>query len=115
VVEWENLVMEGRPTTLIAKRARAFRRALTDPEAMLWSRLKGRGRGKPIFRRQFPFHSIILDFYCPAATLAIEVDGSTHWSDEKRQRDAARDAWLAGHGVAVCGSAQAKSIVTCFA
>ena len=93
--------MKGRPTTLVAKRARAFRRALTEPEAMLWSRLKTRGQGKPIFRRQFPFHSIILDFYCPEAALAVEVDGSTHWSDERRAKDAARDGWLAGQGIAV--------------
>jgi very-short-patch-repair endonuclease len=93
--------MEGRPSTLIAKRARAFRRALTEPEVMLWSRLKGRGTGKPIFRRQFAYETIIFDFYCPAARLAIEVDGSTHWSEEKRAKDGARDAWLAEKGIAV--------------
>ncbi|HSV02165.1 MAG TPA: DUF559 domain-containing protein [Phenylobacterium sp.] len=93
--------MARRTSTLIAKRARAFRRALTEPEVMLWSRLKGRGRGQPIFRRQFAYESMIFDFYCPAARLAIEVDGSTHWDDEKRAKDAARDAWLAGRGVSV--------------
>jgi len=68
---------------------------------MLWSRLKTRGRPKPIFRRQYPYESMIFDFYCPAARLAIEIDGSTHWTEEKRDKDAARDAWLAGRGVAV--------------
>jgi len=91
--------MEAKTTDLIAKRARAFRRALTEPEAMLWSRLKGRGRNRPIFRRQVPLGSIILDFYCPAARLAVEVDGSTHWTDEKRAKDANRDAWLAAQGI----------------
>ncbi|MCC7266957.1 MAG: DUF559 domain-containing protein, partial [Caulobacteraceae bacterium] len=33
--------------------------------------------------------------------LAIEVDGSTHWGDEARLKDAARDRWLAGQGVQV--------------
>ena len=93
--------MEGRPSTLIAKRARAFRRALTEPEIMLWSRLKRRGTPKPVFRRQFPYESMIFDFYCPSARLAVEVDGSTHWTDEKRAMDAVRDAWLAGRGIAV--------------
>jgi len=68
---------------------------------MLWSRLKGRGKGRPIFRRQFPYETVILDFYCPAAKLAVEVDGSTHWSDEKRAKDAARDSWPAGRGITV--------------
>jgi very-short-patch-repair endonuclease len=93
--------MDAKTTDLIAKRARAFRRALTEPEVMLWSSLKGRGRGRPVFRRQVACGSIILDFYCPSARLAVEIDGSTHWSEEKRAKDAARDAWLAGKGIEV--------------
>ncbi|HEX2800749.1 MAG TPA: endonuclease domain-containing protein [Phenylobacterium sp.] len=93
--------MEAKSSDLIAKRARAFRRALTEPEVMLWSRLKGRGAGRPVFRRQVAYGSIILDFYCPSARLAVEIDGSTHWSDEKRAKDAARDAWLVGQGIDV--------------
>ena len=91
--------MTPRPSTLIAKRARAFRRALTEPEVMLWSRLKGWGGGKPIFRRQYAFGTIIFDFYCIAAKLAVEIDGSTHWGDETRAKDEARDAWAARQGV----------------
>lgn len=90
-----------RPSDLISKRARAFRRALIEPEVMLWSRLKGRGRGQPIFRRQVPYETIVLDFYCPAARLAVEVDGSTRWSEHKRAKDFARDAWLCSRGIAV--------------
>jgi very-short-patch-repair endonuclease len=85
----------------MAKRARVLRRSMTDPEVMLWSRLKGRGRDKPIFRRQVVFGTIILDFYCPAAKLAVEIDGSTHWEPEARERDEARDAWLERQGLDV--------------
>jgi very-short-patch-repair endonuclease len=70
--------------TLIADRARAMRRAMSEPEVMLWSRLRGRGPEKPTFRRQHPFGRVILDFYCPAARLAIEVDGRTHWTTRRR-------------------------------
>jgi very-short-patch-repair endonuclease len=63
---------------LITNRARALRRQMSEPEVMLWSRLRSRGEDHPTFRRQHPFGSIILDFYCPAARLAIEVDGATH-------------------------------------
>jgi very-short-patch-repair endonuclease len=87
--------------TLIRNRARALRRSMSEPEVMLWSRLRGRGGAKPIFRRQQPIGSIIVDFFCPVARLAIEVDGSNHWDEERRRRDEARDRWLAGQGISV--------------
>ncbi|HEX7946604.1 MAG TPA: DUF559 domain-containing protein [Phenylobacterium sp.] len=93
--------MALRSTTRIANRARSLRRALTEPEVMLWSRLKGRGHGRPVFRCQHPIGSIILDFYCPAAKLAVEVDGRTHWDDDAIEKDRRRDAWLATQGIAV--------------
>ena len=93
--------MARRTSTLISNRARALRRAMTEPEIMLWSRLKGRGKDRPIFRRQVAYGSMIFDFYCPAARLAVEVDGSTHWDEDQRAKDAARDAWLAGRGICV--------------
>ena len=85
----------------IANRARGFRKELTEPEVLLWSRLKGRGQDRPIFRRQVPIGSIIVDFYCPAAKLAVEVDGRTHWDDDAQAKDAARDRWLAQQGISV--------------
>jgi very-short-patch-repair endonuclease len=87
--------------TLIANRARALRKTMSEPEVMLWSRLRGRGSDRPTFRRQHPVGSVILDFYCPSVRLAVEVDGATHWDEECRERDDARDAWLARQGVAV--------------
>jgi len=78
-----------------------MRKAMSEPEVMLSSRLRGRGPDKLTFRRQHPFESIILDFYCPAARLAVEVDGDTHWDDEARAKDEARDRWLMGKGVRV--------------
>ena len=87
--------------TLITNRARTLRKATSEPEVMLWSRLRGRGPDKPTFRRQHPFGSIILDFYCPAARLAVEVDGATHWDDEAQAKDAARDRWLGRQGIEV--------------
>ncbi len=68
---------------------------------MLWSRLKGRSEDRPVFRRQYAFGMIIFDFYCVPAKLAVEVDGSTHWTDEARAKDDARDVWLHRHGIEV--------------
>ena len=87
--------------TLNTTRARAMRKAMTEPEVMLWSRLRGRNPEKPTFRRQHPFGAIILDFYCPAARLAVEVDGATHWDEAAQAKDDARDRWLMSQGVRV--------------
>ena len=77
------------------KTARRFRKNLTEPELWLWLRLRDRGEGDPVFRRQHPIGPYILDFYCPQAKLCIEVDGADHTHDTRMTRDAIRDAWLA--------------------
>jgi very-short-patch-repair endonuclease len=90
-----------RHRTVMTSRARAMRKAMTEPEVILWSRLRGRGPEGLRFRRQHPIGSVILDFYCPSARLAIEVDGSSHFDDEAIARDMARDRWLRSQGIEV--------------
>ncbi len=82
-------------------RAKAFRRAMTPPEARLWNALKAaRLRGLK-FRRQHPIGPYILDFYCAEAKLAVEVDGGVHDRPEQIAHDRRRTAWLAGCGIKV--------------
>jgi very-short-patch-repair endonuclease len=83
------------------ERAKTFRRALTPPEARLWVRLRRRSLSDLRFRRQHPVGPYILDFYCAAARLAVEVDGEVHGQADQAERDVRRDAWLAGRGVRV--------------
>jgi len=73
------------------KNARQFRRDLSLPEKLLWVRLR---RAAPRVRRQHPIGVYILDFYCPALKLAIEVDGAAHDMGDRPQRDEVRTAWL---------------------
>ena len=40
------------------------------------------------FKRQKVIGSDIVDFYCAAAKLAIELDGSQHYDDEGKTKDA---------------------------
>ena len=59
-------------------------------ERRLWSALRlGQMNGYK-FRRQHPFENFILDFVCLEEKLAIEVDGSQHMDqirkDEKRTK-----------------------------
>ena len=75
-----------------------MRRRMTPPEVKLWCALRRRAQGAR-FRRQHPAGPYVLDFYCAAARLAIEVDGATHWRGDAEARDAIRDSWLAEAGI----------------
>lgn len=69
------------------------------PEILLWRQLKGRATGRK-WRKQHTAGPYSLDFYCDAAKLCIEVDGQAHERGDRPVRDARRDAWLAGNGIA---------------
>ncbi|MDB5493106.1 MAG: hypothetical protein JWP86_443 [Phenylobacterium sp.] len=90
-----------RSSILTSKRAKALRRSLTEPEVMLWSRLRRRLPDQPVFRNQHPIGPYILDFFRPAARLAIEVDGALHGEDDQIAHDEARDHWLGRRGIRV--------------
>ena len=81
-------------------RARALRRNLTLPEGLLWRVLRERPEGLK-FRRQHPIGGCIVDFYCPAAKLVIEIDGESHSMGDRPERDARRDWWLRSQGLRV--------------
>jgi very-short-patch-repair endonuclease len=74
---------------------------MTLPEVLLWQELRGGKLNGLQFRRQHPMGSYILDFFCAAARLAIEVDGSGHEEAEQLAHDQRRDEWLASEGIAV--------------
>jgi very-short-patch-repair endonuclease len=83
------------------KRARELRRNMSEPEIMLWSRLRRlRDRGFHI-RRQAPFHGYYLDFVCHTRRVVIEVDGAQHGSDAQADHDAIRDRVLKSGGYRV--------------
>jgi very-short-patch-repair endonuclease len=58
--------------------ARALRRQPTCAEEMLWAQLRGSRFHGAKFRRQVPIDRYVVDFYCHAAKLAVEVDGRQH-------------------------------------
>ncbi|WP_415179273.1 endonuclease domain-containing protein [Parasphingorhabdus sp.] len=71
---------------------------MSKPEIMLWQQL----RRKPLgikFRRQHPFGPYILDFYCPSAKLAIEVDGMAHDMGDRPEGDERRERNLSQQGI----------------
>ena len=53
------------------------------------------------FSRQKVLGKYIADFYCAKAKLIIELDGSGHYTDEGKQHDEERTAFLEGYGLTV--------------
>jgi very-short-patch-repair endonuclease len=88
-----------RAPTLTFKRARALRREMTLPEVVLWRALRRGAVAELRFRRQHPLGPYVLDFYCAAARLAVEVDGAVHDLPEQAAHDEKRIAWLGEQGI----------------
>src|SRR5450432_4195636 len=82
-------------------RARCLRKNATDCERTLWRLLRNRNFAGYKFRRQPPIDPFVLDFYCPALKLAIELDGSGHDYAPRKRGDQRRSDFLAGNGVEV--------------
>ncbi|OZA71998.1 MAG: hypothetical protein B7X78_02160, partial [Sphingomonadales bacterium 39-62-4] len=64
-----------------------MRREPTEPERKLWMTLRDSRLGSHKFRRQKVVENRILDFFCPAKLLAVEVDGQTHDREQDLKRD----------------------------
>jgi very-short-patch-repair endonuclease len=86
---------------MIVPRARSFRKTPTDAERRLWSELRNRELVGFKFRRQHPLGKRIVDFYCEEAKLAIELDGTGHSYDLKREDDLDREIELYEKGVRI--------------
>lgn len=81
--------------------SRRLRHNMTDAERCLWLRLRGKQVLGVPFYRQKPLASYIVDFYCPAASLVIEVDGSQHYGAQALCDDGEREKVLAAMGLRV--------------
>jgi len=79
---------------VVLEAARAMRREMTPEEILLWERLCDSKLGVK-FRRQQVISGFVADFYCHAAGLIVEVDGSHH----SPGADAERDAILSAHSL----------------
>jgi len=79
--------------------AKILRNNATDPERLLWSRLRGRQLGSFRFRRQRPIGPYVCDFVCLSESVVVELDGSQHV--EQADYDARRDAFLRSNGFRV--------------
>ena len=89
-------------STSIRRAAANKLRANTTPhERILWRALKELPVDGTHFRRQAPIGPYVVDFFCPAKPLIIELDGGHHNDDENAKRDQERQLWLEREGYRV--------------
>src|SRR5207237_8996824 len=81
-----------RRVTGAQKRALAakLRRSATPMERHAWSLLRDRGILGFKFRRQHVLRGFIVDFYCAAQRLVLDLEGDAHDGPDQRAYDGAR-------------------------
>ena len=93
------VVKKNRPiraSSYIHHRTNELRQDLTPAEVALWEHLRARRLGGFKFRRQHPLGPFIVDFYCAAQRLIIELDGGIH--ETQIEQDEASTAHIESYG-----------------
>lgn len=86
-------------STSIRRAAAKRLRANTTPhERILWRALKDLPIEGSHFRRQAPIGPYVVDFFCPAKRLILEIDGGHHNEVDVAARDLERQRWLENEG-----------------
>ena len=79
--------------------AQNLRKNMTREEKQLWYQFL---KSYPVqFKRQVTCGDYILDFYCPKVKLAIELDGSYHYTPKVSENDKIRNDYLNSLGITV--------------
>ena len=86
--------------SFVFQRAEELRNRMTPSEEILWKSIHI-NEWKLKFRRQHPIANWVVDFYCHAIKLVIEVDGDVHEADEFKRNDEDREKYLKNLGLTV--------------
>lgn len=81
------------------QRAKELRSNMTSTEKILWQQLRKNNLNGLHFRRQQIIDGFIVDFYCHAAGLVIEIDGEIH--RKQVEYDKERDKILSARGLRI--------------
>lgn len=95
----DRIVIGQRVSPGKVQRAKDLRRDMTPAERLLWAELRTGKLNGLHFRRQQIIDGFIADFYCHAAGLVVELDGSSH--HDLADYDAERDRVIAARGVRI--------------
>jgi very-short-patch-repair endonuclease len=85
----------------LRRRARTLRQNPTAAEATLWKLLRGRKVENRRFRRQQVIGPYIVDFYCHAEKLVIELDGMSHHTKKSEEHQKRRTNYLELNGYSI--------------
>ena len=94
-----NIVIGQRVAPEKIKLAQSLRTQMTAEEKRLWQRLRANQLDGFHFRRQQIIDGFIVDFYCHAVGLVIEVDGEVH--KDQIAYDTQRDGILKARGLQI--------------
>jgi very-short-patch-repair endonuclease len=84
------------------EKRRELRKADIPAEKKIWSCLRGRQIYGCKFRRQVSIGAFVVDFYCAAVKLVVELDGESHYlSEEARKADERRQTFIESLGIRV--------------
>ena len=78
----------------LEQKRKDLRNQSTLAEVILWKHLKKEQLSERKFRRQHSIGDYIVDFYCPAERIAIELDGDLHFDEEIKKYDEERTKYL---------------------
>ena len=81
------------------KRSKDLRREMTEEEKILWFHLRNNQLSGFHFHRQQVIDGFIIDYYCHAAKLILEIDGGIH--QKQQEYDAERERILKTRGLMV--------------
>ena len=89
---------ERRTRKSILSAARELRQNATPAEKMLWKCIRKKALNGLKFYRQAPIDRFIVDFYCPAKKIIVEIDGSVHQEQDQHEYDLERESELKSMG-----------------
>jgi len=100
MTEFNRPIVRGQKITTLKKTvAKQLRHDQTEAEDLLWQALRHNQLDGLHFRRQQIIDGFIVDFYCRAALLVVEVDGDIHLMQQAYDSD--RDGALQRRGLIV--------------
>ena len=77
----------------------SLRNDMPAAETFIWSKLRRKQIHGFKFRRQYGVGPYVIDFYCPALKLAVEIDGDSHFSADAKNYDEQRQAFIESFGI----------------
>jgi len=81
------------------QKRRDLRNNMPQAEVLVWSRIRRQQLAGHRFRRQYSVGPYVIDFYCPALKLAVEIDGLSHLGPAAEAADRERQVFIESFGI----------------